>query len=100
MKLLRTLPALLAFAAVALLTAQEAGKVETQNLDPTFVAGEESLIRVDVSRVPLLFTVTDKKNRFITDLEKEDFEVRDNGEKQVDPASSFASPTCRCASAS
>jgi VWFA-related protein len=31
----------------------------------------------------LLFTVTDKKGRFITDLEKEDFEVKDNGEKQV-----------------
>src|SRR5690606_13618058 len=44
--------------------------------------GEESLIKVDVSRVPLLFTVTDKKNRFITDLEKDDFEIRDNGEIQ------------------
>ncbi len=59
--------------------AQEAGKV----------AGEEPVqedlgapIVVDVSRVPLLFTVTDKKNRFITNLEKEDFEVYDNGEKQ------------------
>ena len=44
--------------------------------------GEESLIKVDVSRVPLLFTVTDKKNRFITDLEKDDFEIRDNGDVQ------------------
>jgi Ca-activated chloride channel homolog len=32
-------------------------------------------IRVEVNRVNLLFTVTDKKGRFITDLTKEDFEV-------------------------
>ena len=41
-----------------------------------------STIRVEVSRVPLLFTVTDKKNRFITDLERNDFQVFDNGKKQ------------------
>ena len=70
-------------AAAGLLTAQEAGKLENQSLEPTFEGGEESLIRVDVSRVPLLFTVTDKKNRFITDLEKEDFEVKDNGDPQT-----------------
>jgi len=32
-------------------------------------------IRVDVTRVNLLFTVTDKKGRFVTDLGKDDFEV-------------------------
>ncbi len=81
MKNLRIIAALTTLALAALLTAQEAGKVESQNDEPAFEG--ESLIRVDVSRVPLLFTVTDKKNRFITDLEKEDFEVRDNGEKQT-----------------
>ena len=35
-----------------------------------------------MSRVPLLFTFTDKKNRFITDLERNDFQVFDNGKKQ------------------
>ena len=39
-------------------------------------------IRVDVSRVPLLFTVTDKKNRFITNLGREDFRVFDNKVEQ------------------
>lgn len=43
---------------------------------------QDSTIRVEVSRVPLLFTVTDKRNRFITDLDKENFEVFDNGELQ------------------
>jgi VWFA-related protein len=47
-----------------------------------FPGDTESTIRVDVSRVPLLFTVTDKRNRFITDLDREDFEVRDNDRKQ------------------
>ena len=42
-----------------------------------------STIRIEVSRVPLLFTVTDKKNRFITDLERDDFQVFDNGKKQA-----------------
>src|SRR5581483_11830666 len=40
--------------------------VETE--DPT-------RITVDVTRVNMLFTVTDKKGRFITDLVKSDFEV-------------------------
>ncbi len=71
--------ALAVFAAGAV-WAQEAGKVggEAQVAD----LGEESRIVVQVSRVPLLFTVTDKKNRFITNLEKEDFEIYDNNEKQ------------------
>ncbi len=41
-----------------------------------------STIRIEVSRVPLLFTVTDKKNRFITNLDRDDFQVFDNGKKQ------------------
>jgi len=72
------------------LAAQDAKPVNPPPQDPTadpaqdqaFDLGEESLIKVDVSRVPLLFTVTDKKNRFVTDLEKDDFEIRDNGEPQ------------------
>jgi|SRR5712692_7263686 len=36
---------------------------------------ELSVISVDVNRVNLLFTVTDRKGRFVTDLTKEDFEV-------------------------
>ncbi len=38
-------------------------------------ADENSRIIVDVTRVNMLFTVTDKKGRFVTDLGKADFEV-------------------------
>ena len=67
--------------ALAALSAQDA-RVQAPDDDFVVPASEETTIRVQVSRVPLLFTVTDKKNRFITDLEKEDFEVFDNGERQ------------------
>lgn len=73
--------ALSAFAAAGYVMAQDAGRVAPQASD--VVAGdEESTIRVEVSRVPLLFAVTDKRNRFITDLERDDFEVFDNNVKQ------------------
>jgi len=62
------------------LWAQETGKPVSDLVVP---AGEDSIIRVQVARVPLLFTVTDKKNRFITDLEREDFRVYDNGDEQT-----------------
>ena len=42
----------------------------------------DTTIRVEVSRVPLLFTVTDKKSRFITNLDREDFRVFDNKVEQ------------------
>ena len=74
------LPAVAVALAAGALWAQEAGKIGEQ--DPAQELGEESKIVVQVSRVPLLFTVTDKKNRFITNLERDDFEVFDNGERQ------------------
>ncbi|MGA2435378.1 MAG: VWA domain-containing protein [Bryobacteraceae bacterium] len=52
---------------------------------PQTVSEEESpqaSIRVDVARVNILFTVTDKKGRFITDLGKEDFQVIENKRPQ------------------
>ncbi len=45
-------------------------------------ADEPTRIQVEVTRVPMLFTVTDKKGRFITDLLKEDFEVFENKRRQ------------------
>ncbi len=53
----------------------------TQKLVP---ANEpEHRITVDVTRVNVLFTVTDKKGRFITDLTKADFLVTENKRPQV-----------------
>lgn len=65
-----------ALASVAL-WAQQAGVPE---LTPVY--SDSDVIKVDVARVPLLFTVTDRKNRFITDLDREDFEIFDNGKRQ------------------
>ena len=42
---------------------------------PVEQSDEVTRIQVDVTRVSMLFTVTDKKGRFVTDLAKEDFEV-------------------------
>lgn len=42
-----------------------------------------STIRLDVSRVNLLFTISDKKGRFVTDLTKDDFEIVENKKPQV-----------------
>ncbi|HEY2013392.1 MAG TPA: VWA domain-containing protein [Bryobacteraceae bacterium] len=45
-------------------------------------ADESTRITVDVTRVNLLFTVTDKKGRFVTDLTKADFEVIETKKSQ------------------
>ena len=51
-------------------------------ITPVYAGDESDIIKVDVARVPLLFTVTDRKNRFITDLGREDFQVFDDGWQQ------------------
>ena len=43
---------------------------------------ESSPIRVDVDVVNVLCTVSDKRGALITNLKKEDFEIRENGRKQ------------------
>jgi Ca-activated chloride channel family protein len=45
-------------------------------------ASEQSPIRAEVTRVNMLFTVTDKKGRFITDLTRSDFQVFENKKPQ------------------
>ena len=44
---------------------------------------DDTRIILDVTRVNMLFTVTDKKGRFITDLDKDDFEVIENKRPQT-----------------
>lgn len=44
---------------------------------------EPARISVDVTRVNMLFTVTDKKGRFVTDLGREDFEVTEGKKPQT-----------------
>lgn len=45
-------------------------------------ADDAARIQVDVTRVNMLFTVMDKKGRFITDLNKNDFEIIENKRPQ------------------
>jgi Ca-activated chloride channel family protein len=46
-------------------------------------ADETTRIQVDVTRVNMLFTVTDKNDRFITGLTKDDFEIIENKKRQT-----------------
>jgi VWFA-related protein len=73
--------ALLVIAAVIL----AAGAIAQQTAPKPASATPEEQTRIilDVTRVNLLFTVTDKKGRFITDLSKDDFEIVESKRKQV-----------------
>jgi VWFA-related protein len=57
----------------------------TYAVQQTPVIGSEdpTRITVEVTRVNMLFTVMDKKGRFVTDLNKEDFEIIENKKLQV-----------------
>ena len=46
------------------------------------VAGDQSRIQVRVELVQMLATVTDKKNRLVTDLSKDDFKIFEDGKPQ------------------
>jgi VWFA-related protein len=51
---------------------------------PAEIADDSSTrIILDVTRVNMLFTVTDKKGRFVTDLTKDDFQVFENKNQQT-----------------
>lgn len=68
-------PALLCLPA---LLAQTAAKVER----PVPASPAEEPIRLDVTRVNLLFTVSDKRGRFVTDLDKDSFEIYEGKNRQ------------------
>ncbi len=69
-------------ATACVLLAAQAQQGGDDQYEPVYSGAESDVIRVDVARVPLLFAVTDRKNRFITDLGREDFRVFDNGWEQ------------------
>jgi VWFA-related protein len=64
------------------LWAQQSAQVaqKPERVEP---ASEQTRIILDVTRVNMLFTVTDKKGRFVTDLGKDDFEVIEKGRRQT-----------------
>ena len=58
-------------------------KITPSTAEAAVQGDEPTRILVDVTRVNMLFTVTDKKGRFVTDLNKDDFEVIENKRQQA-----------------
>ncbi|HEX4227957.1 MAG TPA: VWA domain-containing protein [Bryobacteraceae bacterium] len=56
---------------------------EPQAPEPPLPQGDSGRIVANVTRVNMLFTVTDKKGRFVTDLTRNDFEVFENKKPQT-----------------
>src|SRR5450432_905610 len=71
-------------AIAALLTAGASQQTPAQGNDPTRIS-------VEVTRVNMLFTVMDKKGRFVSDLVKDDFELIEN--KRVQTIQGFSAET-------
>jgi Ca-activated chloride channel homolog len=57
--------------------------VEFAQQTPVMKDGDPTRITVEVTRVNMLFTVMDKKGRFVTNLNKEDFELMENKRPQA-----------------
>ncbi|MBM3773839.1 MAG: VWA domain-containing protein [Acidobacteria bacterium] len=72
---------MLAAVVAAALWAQEAAQ-KPARVEPRAPA-TDTTIQVDVTRVNMLFTVTDKKGRFITDLGRDDFQVIEGKKRQT-----------------
>src|SRR5690242_13573668 len=66
---------------IAALGVSLAGQQPAQK--PATADAPDTRIILEVNRVDMLFTVTDKKGRFITDLGKEDFQVIENKRPQT-----------------
>jgi VWFA-related protein len=73
----------LAAAGVLAIAVAAAGQDPARPAGQVLQSDEPTRIQVDVTRVSLLFTVTDKKGRFITDLDKNDFEVVEGKRQQT-----------------
>src|SRR5215470_6734985 len=72
-----------AFGLAALSRAQQSTPPSKLSQQQPARPDELSVITVDVTRVNLLFTVTDRKGRFVTDLNKDDFEIIEAKKPQV-----------------
>ena len=68
---------------VAGIYAQSAAPSAAEKPGAVVDIGERTRIILDVTRVNMLFTVTDKKGRFVTDLGRDDFLVLENKKPQT-----------------
>ena len=64
------------------LFAQQASRPAAQKSEAAIEDDPRTRIILDVTRVNMLFTVTDKKGRFVTDLGRDDFQVLENKKPQ------------------
>ena len=72
--------AILVLTTVALVFGQNAKQKAAQKAAAP--PSDQAPITVDVTRVNLLYTVTDKKGRFVSDLNRDDFEIIENKKPQ------------------
>ena len=76
------LTALIAFGAFSFATSRGHQAPPPPVQEPNQSGSEAAPIRAEVTRVNMLFTVTDKKGRFVTNLKKDDFQVAENKKPQ------------------
>ena len=65
-----------------LLAGQSKEQAKSQDKPAPVEPGDRNRITLDVSRVNMLYSVSDKKGRFVTDLTKDDFEVFESKKPQ------------------
>ena len=65
-----------------ILVAQAPPAPDQSKSGPSPEFSSDNTIRLDVTRVPVLFTVADKKGHFVTDLTQDEFEVVENKKAQ------------------
>jgi Ca-activated chloride channel family protein len=58
------------------------GAIWAGQQDAAKPSSDDTIIRTDVTRVNMLFTVTDKRGRFVTDLTRGDFTIFENKKQQ------------------
>ena len=73
--------AVIALVSIGLVFGQNSKQKATAKAAPS-PADEQTPITVDVTRVNLLYTVTDKKGRFVSNLTRDDFEIIENKKSQ------------------
>lgn len=57
-------------------------EAQNQKVQPLNENAPDTRITLDVNRVNMLFTVSDKKGRFVTDLKREDFDITEEKKSQ------------------
>jgi VWFA-related protein len=68
---------------LALVAAGQQAPKQQPTVAPAPAGDEPTRISVEVTRVSMAFSVTDRKGRFVTGFSKEDFEVLENGKPQT-----------------